>query len=151
MLSLSLFRARRSDSSAGTGFTNEQTGRSNTHAESSMGSTSFGPTWSAHGSMLPNIAASQMPEVKRLVMLQATKKLFTNQHFSISTLREIAEIINVPTKGPAWNLLQPLHCVNYDDMPDQLRESIPHLVNECLKKADQIQTDTLIALNGVEI
>lgn len=48
-------------------------------------------------------------------------------------------------------MLHALHCVHYEKMPPQLREKIPHLVNECLRQGDNIIDATDIALNGVQI
>lgn len=151
MLSLSLFRASRSASSSATGSANTQTCHSHTHAEKQTESTSSGPTWSEVGSQTSVLVASQMPEVKRMVVLAATQKLFTKSYFSISDLRNIAEVVGVPTNGGAWAMLQPLHCVDYNDMPPMLREAIPHLVNECLTARQAVVIDVQTALKGVEL
>lgn len=151
-MNLSIFsRARRSDSLQATGSANAQTFRSQESKDDLTGSMKFGPTWSAHGSTTYELIASELPEVKRMVVLTATKKLFTERYFSISKLREIAKILGAPEKGKPWQLLQPLHCVDYDDMQPELREAIPHLVNECLTSHIQAAHDTCIALKGVEI
>ena len=151
MLSLSLFRASRSASSSDTGSANAQTSHSHTNAGKQTESTSFGPTWSEVGSQTSVLVASQMPEVKRMVVLAATQKLFTKSYFDISALNKIAEIVGVPTRGGAWAMLQPLHCIDYADMPPMLREAIPHLVNECLTAGQAVVIDVQTALKGVDL
>lgn len=46
-------------------------------------------------------------------------------------------------------MLHTLHCVDYDKMPPELREKIPHLVNECLRQQDNVIDATEVALKGV--
>ena len=151
MLSLSLFRASRSASSSDTGSANAQTSHSHTNAGNQTESVKFGPTWSEVGSQTSVLVASQMPEVKRMVVLAATQKLFTDRFFDITDLRKIAELVGVPTNGGAWAMLQPLHCVQYNDMPPMLREAIPHLVNECLTARQAVVIDVQTALKGVDL
>jgi hypothetical protein len=151
MLSLSFFRAPRSASSSGTGSANAQTCHSHTHAEKPTESPKFGPTWSEVGSQTSALVASQMPEVKRMVVLTATKKLFTNSYFSICKLNDIVSLVGAPEKGPAWELLHALHCVDFADMPPTLRNAIPHLVNECLTAHQAVVIDVQTALKGVDL
>lgn len=151
MLSLFYSQASRSASSSGTGSASAQTSRSHTSEAEQTASMHCGPSWSEVGSRTSSLIASQVPEVKQLVVLAATKKLFTKSFFSISDLREIAELIDAPTKGGAWAMLQPLHCIDYAAMPPMLREAIPHLVNECLTGRERIATDISTALKGVSL
>lgn len=48
-------------------------------------------------------------------------------------------------------MLKALHCVDYAKMDPQLREKIPHLVNECLRQQDNVLEATDVALQGVVI
>ena len=95
--------------------------------------------------------ASQMPEVKQLVVMAATKNLFTKSYFSISKLTEIANLVGSPTKGDAWTMLHALHCIDYADMPPKLRDTIPELVNECLTTRNAVVIDMQTALKGVDL
>jgi hypothetical protein len=151
MQSLSFFRASRSASSSDTGSANAQTFNSHTNEEKQPQSSSFGPTWSEVVSQTSAVVASQMPEVKRMVVLTATKKLLTQSFFNISDLRGIATVVGVPTNGGAWTMLQTLHCVDYAAMPPMLREAIPHLVNECLTARQAFVIDVQTALKGVDL
>lgn len=86
-----------------------------------------------------------------MVVLTAMKKLFDSQHFSICVVKDIADLIGAPKRGPAWDMLSALHCIDYASMPIELRESIPHLVNECLKAKQAAIESTCTALNGVAL
>jgi hypothetical protein len=86
-----------------------------------------------------------------MVVATATKELFESKHFSICAVRKIAEIVGASRKGPAWDLLDALHCIDYASMPIELRESIPLLVNEILISKKTIINQTCVALEGVEI
>jgi len=46
-------------------------------------------------------------------------------------------------------MLHALHCVDYAKMSPELRERIPHLVNECLRQQDDVIAATDVALKGV--
>lgn len=151
MLSLFFSPASRSASSSGTGSASAQTSHSHTSEAEQTASMNCGPSWSEVGSRTSSLIASQVPEVKQLVVLTATKKLFTKSFFDISKLHDIAELIDAPTKGGAWDMLRPLHCVDYADMPPILREAIPHLVNECLTARERMATDISTALKGVSL
>lgn len=75
---------------------------------------------------------SQMPETQQLVLRAATRKLFDNSFFSICTVDKLMKLVGTNARTPAYTQLSALHCVNYADMPKDLRERIPHLVRECL-------------------
>lgn len=86
-----------------------------------------------------------------MVVLTAMKKLFDDKYFSICVVKDIADVIGVPKHGPAWDMLSALHCIYYASMPIELRESIPHLVNECLKAKQAAIESTRTALDGVTV
>jgi hypothetical protein len=48
-----------------------------------------------------------------------------------------------------YKQLHALHCVNYEDMPDELRNQIPYMVNELLANKPSYQAATEVALNGI--
>lgn len=84
-------------------------------------------------------------------MQTAVSHLFKQTHFSICDLRNVMEIVGARKGSEAYKLLQNLHCVDYDKMPPELRERIPHLVNECLRQQDDVIEATSVALEGVRI
>lgn len=151
MLSLSLFRAQRSASHSATGFASTQTSSSPTSEDGQTAHGRFTGLSSKTSSSECSVLVSQLPEVKRMVVLTAVKNLLNESFFSISKMREIAKMVGVPTDGPAWKLLSPLHCMDYDKMPKELRDAIPHLINECLTASERVRADVSTALQGVEL
>lgn len=75
---------------------------------------------------------SQMPETQQLVLRTATRKLFDKRYFDICTVDTLMKLIGTTAPTHAYTQLRALHCVDYADMPQDLRERIPHLVRECL-------------------
>lgn len=75
---------------------------------------------------------SQMPQTQQLVLQTATRKLFDSRHFSICTVDSLMKLVGTTARTPAYTQLHALHCVDYADMPKELRDRIPHLVRECL-------------------
>ena len=75
---------------------------------------------------------SEMPETKQLVLRAATRKLFDCRHFSICTVDSMMKLVGTTARSAAYTQLNALHCVDFADMPKDLRERIPHLVRECL-------------------
>lgn len=75
---------------------------------------------------------SQMPETQQLVLRTATRKLFDKRYFDICTVDTLMKLIGTTAPTHAYTQLRALHCVDYADMPKDLRERIPHLVRECL-------------------
>lgn len=61
------------------------------------------------------------------------------------------ELIGARKGGQAYQMLHALHCVHYDKMPPELRARIPELVNECLRRKDDVDHATEAALQGVVI
>lgn len=75
---------------------------------------------------------SQMPETQQLVLRTATRQLFDSRYFSICTVDKLLKLVGTNARTPAYTQLSALHCVDYADMPKELRERIPYLVRECL-------------------
>lgn len=73
-----------------------------------------------------------MDNVKQVVAITALNKMMSGGHFDICAIRTIAEMLGVDPKGEAYRTLAPLHCVNFSDMPAELRQLIPGLIKECL-------------------
>jgi len=88
-----------------------------------------------------------MPDdMKQLVAITALNKMMKRGHFDICTIDSVARMLGVDPKGPAYTTLHPLHCVDFSEMPRQLREAIPGLVNQCLGSAAIFEFRTLEAI-----
>jgi hypothetical protein len=61
----------------------------------------------------------------------AIEKMLAGGHFSISTLHAVGDMLGVnPRQTLAYRMLAPLHCVDYVDMPSDVREAIPGLIRD---------------------
>lgn len=73
-----------------------------------------------------------MEDLKKLAAMTALNKLMRDGHFSICTLDSVAKMMNVVTGGESYAILRSIHCVDYADMPQELREAIPQLISDVL-------------------
>lgn len=73
-------------------------------------------------------------ELKALAALTALNAMFAGGHFNICTIDRAAKLLAVHVEPEAYNLLHALHCVNWKDMPPDLRAEIPRLVQQTLSQ-----------------
>jgi len=95
------------------------------------------------------IDCSSLAQTQQLVVKTAITKLFKDNHFSICKLDEVMDLLGARQGCQAYKMLRALHCVNYSDMPADLRSRIPALVNECLAQKDDVIDAVDIALKNV--
>jgi hypothetical protein len=62
----------------------------------------------------------------------ALNKMMRGKHFNICTIRDVADILNIRPSEPAFSKLRAMHCVDFDEMPPSIKNSIPRLIVECL-------------------
>jgi hypothetical protein len=65
-------------------------------------------------------------------------KLFKERFFSICQLDSVIKLVGSRKAGDAYNMLCSLHCVDYSEMPAELRNRIPALVGECLSQSSGV-------------
>ncbi|MDR3446660.1 hypothetical protein [Dyella sp.] len=75
--------------------------------------------------------------IRQMTALAALNKMLKQGHFSICTVREIATMYGITADPEAMAILQPLHCVNYADMPRELYATLPALIQKALS-GDQV-------------
>lgn len=97
-----------------------------------MASISSGLTLLALGPKSSSCLA-ELPETRRLVVTAALEKLLTQKYFDVCTIDVVLKIMDNGKNKAAYDLLHALHCIHYDQMPADLRNTIPHLINECLR------------------
>lgn len=73
-----------------------------------------------------------MDEAKAMIAVTALNKMMTGRHFSICVITDVAAMLGVDPKGESYRMLRPLHCVNWADMPSELRAMVPGLIKDCL-------------------
>ena len=96
-----------------------------------------------------SLEVSQLPETKRLVVQTVMGNLFEKRYFDICIIDKVCKIIGSRSAGKAYDMLHALHCVDYEAMSPELRERIPHLVNECLRQQEKLETVRDVALEGI--
>ena len=78
-------------------------------------------------------------EIKQLAAVAALNKMMTSGHFSICTIRSIAEMFGIVPEAEAMAILNPLHCVDFAKMPRDLLASIPMLIQQALSAEQPFQ------------
>lgn len=73
-----------------------------------------------------------MDNLKEMAAMTALNHMFKQGHMSICTIDKVAGLMGVDPKGRAHNILSTLHCVDFSEMPKELKDSIPDLIRECL-------------------
>ncbi len=82
-------------------------------------------------------------ETKSLAAITALNHMFAGRHFDICTIDSIAKMLGVQPDKDAYNTLRPLHCINWVDMPTDLRKAVPGLVQQCIAGGFQAVQFTL--------
>lgn len=75
---------------------------------------------------------SDLDALKKASAMTALNVMMASSYFCISTIDKVAKLLGVDPKGEAYNILSPLHCIDFAKMPDELREAIPGLIEKCL-------------------
>ncbi len=70
--------------------------------------------------------------LKELAAVTALNSMFNENHFSICTLDRVASLLGRRPEAEAYRLLRTLHCIDYADMPAELRDALPGLVAKCI-------------------
>lgn len=73
-----------------------------------------------------------MSDLKALAAVAALNEMFCKGYLSICTIDTIGKMLGRNPKGEAYDILHSLHCVHFDRMPKDLRDSIPGLIRQCL-------------------
>lgn len=73
-----------------------------------------------------------MNELKQLAALAALNNMFAKGWFDICTIDSVAKMLGIDPKGEAYDILRPLHCINFNVMPALLREQVPELIKASL-------------------
>lgn len=89
--------------------------------------------------------------IKAMSAMTALNAMFKGRHFNICTVTECATLFGVVPDRECMEILKPLHCVNFADMPKELYAQLPGLVQHALQGTPVYQfemkrVDTLPAL-----
>ena len=72
-------------------------------------------------------------QLAHLSVLTALNKMMSSSHFDICTVDSAAKALGTIPCGQAYKILRPLHCVHWQDMPRELRDAVPKLIERCLQ------------------
>lgn len=74
-----------------------------------------------------------MSPLQLQITLASLNKMMRSSFFSICEIDRLGEMLGVPVRSTqAYKLLYPLHCMHWDQMPNEVREAVPGLIKECL-------------------
>lgn len=82
-------------------------------------------------------------DLKQQVALTALNSMMAGTYFDICTIDNIAKMLEIHAKGEAYNTLRPLHCIHWSAMPQEVREAVPSLIQECLGVAPAFRFQTM--------
>lgn len=85
-------------------------------------------------------------DLTRLAAGAAIAKMFRDGYLSICTIDEVIKTFNVTPEKEAHQILRLLHCVNFRDMPAEVRKNIPDLLARCFQgmEIDRIAIEQLL-------
>ena len=69
-----------------------------------------------------------MTPIEELAARTAINTMLKDAHFSICTIDKVLKLMHIHPDSRSYNILSTLHCINYKDMPQELREQIPALI-----------------------
>lgn len=69
---------------------------------------------------------------RAMIAVTALNKMFEDRHFSICTIDDVARMLGIVPDKDAHTQLRPLHCVDWFDMPSDLRQRVPGLIQQAL-------------------
>jgi hypothetical protein len=84
-----------------------------------------------------------MDDLKQLSAITALNHMMSKGHFSLCAIDSVAKLLNVDPHGEAYDILRPLHCIDWAEMPEQLRDAVPSLIQRCLGVAPAFKFSTL--------
>lgn len=84
-----------------------------------------------------------MSDLKHLSSMTALNNMMSKSWFDICTIDSVAKLMRINPAGEAYDTLRPLHCVNWDKMPQELRDAVPDLIRQCLGVEPTYQFRTL--------
>lgn len=77
-----------------------------------------------------------MDDTKRLVIGTAMQAMFKKGWVDITAIRKCLEIASIVAPAEPLRNLEALHCVHFSDMPPELVQRIPGMLQECFRGLD---------------
>lgn len=88
-----------------------------------------------------NTMGTASQHMKQQIAMTALNEMMSKSYFSICAVRDAAELLGVnPRRSEAYQLLSPLHTIDWRAMSPEVRAMVPQLIMEVLQdKAGQFQ------------
>lgn len=87
---------------------------------------------------------SSYDQKMKMLRVQAAEvglnKMFKERHFSICAVDEACKALGAELSPEAYAILRPLHCVDWDQIPDSLKAEIPQLIKHSLQRSMVIRS-----------
>lgn len=71
-------------------------------------------------------------QLAQLGVLTSLNKMMRGKYFDITTVDAAAQVLGAQPDGRAYKILRTVHCVHWGDMPAELRDAIPKLIERCI-------------------
>lgn len=71
-------------------------------------------------------------QLAHLSAITSLNEMMRKGTFYITTVKEVAEAIGAVPDAAALRILRPLHCMTISDMPHELRNALPELIERCI-------------------
>lgn len=71
-------------------------------------------------------------QISHLSALTALNRMLIGSYFDICTIDKIVKLLATAPDGRAYRILHTLHCVHWCDMPPELRDAVPRLIERCI-------------------
>lgn len=71
-------------------------------------------------------------KLAQLSVLTTLNKMMRSSRFSICTVDDAVKVLGTMPDRRAYDILSTLHCVEWGDMPTELRDSVPKLIERCI-------------------
>ena len=79
----------------------------------------------------PEAPAGEWPHLRYQKAVRGVFEMFEGRHFNICPVTEIVEVCSLQwtkTSAQNYNDLRAVHCMNWIDFPDHMREQVPHML-----------------------
>jgi hypothetical protein len=96
-----------------------------------------------------SLVASQNINLKMQIATTAIARTLKQNHFNICDVDRVCKIIGAKPSGAAYDMLMALHCVDYSQMPNEVKSAIPDLLKEVFSQVAFTNDDVVRALQGV--
>ena len=70
-------------------------------------------------------------DLQKLSALTSLNAMMRKPYFDVCTVDTVIKMLGTVPDRTAHDMLRSLHCVNWSDMPIELRDAVPKLIERC--------------------